>query len=246
MSLEEASFDSWIKFYRRDEHSINSQISYYVKGLVVSAMLDLEIRGRTKGAKSFDDVLRYLWETHASKGAGVPEDGVQPAVEAVAGSAFQDFFDRYIRGTAEIDYNSFLKHAGMRLVTEVKKDDARLDPAQAGAWLGASITDANGQAVVQNVMEDSPAWRAGLNAGDQVVALDGFRVTAAALPERLADRRAGDTVALTVFRRDELRTIKVVLGARPADTYKIEKVPEPGPAKVGKEGAGKKASKPAP
>jgi predicted metalloprotease with PDZ domain len=224
MSLEEASFDAWIKYYRRNEHSVNSQISYYQKGALVSAMLDLEIASRTGGKKSLDDVMRYLWTNYGAKDVGIPEDKVQPAVEAAIGGGFGDFFDKYVRGTANIDYDAFLKSAGLRLVREVKKDDARLDPTKLGAWLGATVADAEGKTVVRAVLEDSPAWKGGLNTDDQLLALDGGRVTAATLPDRLADRSPGDEVTLTIFRRDALRTLKIVLGERPPDTYKIEKI----------------------
>jgi predicted metalloprotease with PDZ domain len=60
-SLEEASFDAWIKYYRQDENSINNQISYYDKGEIVNFLLDLEIRRASGGAKSLDDVMRHLY-----------------------------------------------------------------------------------------------------------------------------------------------------------------------------------------
>jgi predicted metalloprotease with PDZ domain len=224
MSLEESSFSAWIKYYRQNEHSVNSQVSYYTKGSVVTAMLDLEIRGRTKGAKSFDDVLRFLWDSYAAKGRGVPEDAVEPAVEAVAGSSFREFFDRYVRGTDDIPYDRFLAHAGRRLVAEVPEDETRVTPSRKGAWLGANVADANGRTVVSSVLDGSPAWRAGLNAGDELLALDNARTTAASLADRLADRAPGETVTLTVFRRDELRSFTATLAARPPETYKIEKI----------------------
>jgi predicted metalloprotease with PDZ domain len=60
-TVEESSFDSWIKYYRQDENSINSQVSYYDKGALLGLLLDLEIRKRSNGAKSLDDVMRYLY-----------------------------------------------------------------------------------------------------------------------------------------------------------------------------------------
>jgi predicted metalloprotease with PDZ domain len=224
MSLEESSFDAWIKYYRQNEHSVNSQVSYYTKGAVVSAMLDLAIRGRTKGAKSLDDVLRYLWATYTKRGQGVPEDALEPAVEAVAGPSFREFFDRYVRGTAEIPYDDFLGYAGRRLVAEVPKDESRVDPSRGGAWLGANVSDSGGRTVVSSVLEDSPAWRAGLNAGDELLAVDGVRATAASIGDRLSDHAPGDRVTLTVFRRDDLRTLTATLAERPPESYKIEKI----------------------
>ena len=44
--LLESSFDAWIKLYRPDANSANSQISYYLKGEMVSLVLDLFIRSR--------------------------------------------------------------------------------------------------------------------------------------------------------------------------------------------------------
>ncbi len=58
MSAEEASFDTWIKYYRQDENSVNSQVDYYDKGSIIGLLLDLEIRKLNKGIKSLDDVMR--------------------------------------------------------------------------------------------------------------------------------------------------------------------------------------------
>ena len=68
MSAEEASFNSWIKEYRPDENSVNSQISYYDKGELLGLLLDLEIRRRTNSAKSLDDVMRTLYANFFEKG----------------------------------------------------------------------------------------------------------------------------------------------------------------------------------
>ena len=220
-SIEEASFDAWIKFYRQNEHSATSQVSYYLKGMVVTAMLDLEIQGRTRGAKSFDDVLRNLWTTYGKRGVPVPEDGIEPAVEAAAGSDFTAVFDALVRGRADIDYNAFLVHAGRKLIAEASKNDDRITPAP-GAWLGATLGDSGGRTIVSSIVEGSPAWDAGLSAGDDLLAMDGFKVTASSIDSLLSDRAQGDNVRLTLFRREKLIEITVRLAARPADTYKIE------------------------
>jgi len=66
-SAEESSFDTWIKFYRQDENSINSQVSYYDKGAILGLLLDLEIRKGSGGAKSLDEVMRYLYNEYFKK-----------------------------------------------------------------------------------------------------------------------------------------------------------------------------------
>jgi predicted metalloprotease with PDZ domain len=221
MSLEEASFDTWVKYYRANEHAVNSQVSYYTKGAVVCAMLDAELRAAPQGPRKLDDVVKLLWERYGSRGVGVPEDAVEAAFVEVGGPAMAEWFDRYVRGTGEIDYDRHLARLGWRLKKEPPKTDSRVSPAP-GGWLGAQVTNENGRAMVKSVLEGSPAWTAGLNTGDELLALDGWRVTADSLAERLADRRPGTAVLLTVFRRDELRSIRVVLDELPAEKYMIE------------------------
>src|SRR5205085_11093688 len=96
-SLSQASFDAWIKQYRPDESTANTTVSYYLKGSVVGFLLDLELRRRSGGARSLDDLVRTLFEKHG-KAPGLPEDGVEnAAVELLGGeSGLRDWFDRAI------------------------------------------------------------------------------------------------------------------------------------------------------
>ena len=84
-SLEESSFDAWIKLYRPDENSVNSTISYYLKGGVVALLLDLEIRSRTDGQRTLDDVMRLLWTRFGKIDRGFADGSVQALVEEASG-----------------------------------------------------------------------------------------------------------------------------------------------------------------
>ena len=90
-SVEESSFDSWIKYYRQDENSVNSQISYYDKGAILGLLLDLEIRKRSNGAKSLDDVMRYLYAEFFKKDRNYAPLDFQKACELMAGSSLEEF-----------------------------------------------------------------------------------------------------------------------------------------------------------
>ena len=116
-SVEESSFDSWIKYYRQDENSVNSQISYYDKGAILGLLLDLEIRKRSNGAKSLDDVMRYLYAEFFKKDRNYAPADFQKACELMAGSSLEEFFSRFVRGKEELDYNAALEAAGLRLET---------------------------------------------------------------------------------------------------------------------------------
>jgi predicted metalloprotease with PDZ domain len=105
--------------------------------------------------------------------------------------------------------------------TPPRPDDGRPD----AGWLGVEL--APGQKLdVQSVQEGSPAHKAGLYAGDEIVAEDGFRVDRGALWDRLCERGAGGKLRLTVFRRDELVDVSVVLGEPQQDAIWLEPAPD--------------------
>jgi predicted metalloprotease with PDZ domain len=244
-SAEEASFDAWVKYYRPDENTVNSAVSYYDKGALVGFLLDLEIRRRSDGKRSLDDVMRALYEEFAKKGRNYTPADFQRTAERAAGGSLEEFFRRNVRGREELDYDAALAWAGLRLDTS---STAAGRPAADAAFLGATFaadgeqvvgrTAAPGSLVVKTVPAGTPAYEQGLSAGDEVVAVDGFRAgrdTATKdwgraardfLDARVADKRPGDQLTLTVFRGDELRTFNVRLGGRPAASYRI--VPLPG------------------
>lgn len=224
-SLEQSSFDAWIKLYRPDENTHNSSISYYLKGALVGLLLDLEIRRRTGGARSLDDVVRLLFERYQRDGASFPEQGgYQAAVEQVAESSFADFFGSYVAGTDELDYAGALGCAGLQLSWGYEKAP---EDGGAPAWLGLITRSESGRLKVTQARADGPAYAAGIYAGDELLALDGFRLDEERLKARLAERRPGDGVTLTLFRRDELLHLPVTLAAAPHDTLTIEQVAEP-------------------
>src|SRR5207253_8165890 len=112
-SLEEASFDAWIKLYRPDENTVNSTISYYLKGGLVCLLLDLDIRTRTHGARSLDDVMRLLWRRFGQSGEGFDDKDVQALFEEAAGVPLGDFFDHHVRGLKDADPAPFFESVGL-------------------------------------------------------------------------------------------------------------------------------------
>jgi predicted metalloprotease with PDZ domain len=227
-SLETSSFDAWIKFYRPDENTVNSAISYYLKGELVALLLDLEIRRRTGGARSLDDVQRYVYEQYPISGPGFPEDdGYRAAIEAVVGpdaGTFADMFARYIAGTDELDYDRALEYVGLRLDWGYKNEPVG---EQAPAWFGAQLKTSHGVTTVASARADGPAYAAGIYAGDELLALDGFRISEETFTARLAERKPGACVTISLFRRDELLHIPVTLAAAPHDKLTIVPIEEP-------------------
>ncbi|HEX8069245.1 MAG TPA: PDZ domain-containing protein [Pyrinomonadaceae bacterium] len=227
VSVEESSFDAWIKQYRPDENQINSTVSYYDKGAILGALLDLEIRRRSNGARALDDVLRHLYTEFYKRERNYTPEDFQRVCEQMAGASLDDFFSRYVRGREELDYERAFGPVGLQLLTAATRPDGSPPPPR--AHFGANLRQDNDRLVVTSVPSDTPAYAQGINAGDQIVALDGQRATLAFFNARLDERQPGDEIALTVFRGEDLRAFKIKLGARPDENYRLVPVKNPTP-----------------
>ena len=113
-TVAESSFDAWTKYYRQDENSPNAIVSYYGKGSLVALCLDLLIRGKTRGRKSLDDVMRALWRRHGLSGIGVEEDGVERVAEEVTGLELRAYFDAWLRSTRDLPLPELLAAHGVK------------------------------------------------------------------------------------------------------------------------------------
>lgn len=232
-SAEMASFDTWIRFYRPDENSVNVAESYYRRGALLGLALDLTLRRATSGRRGLDDVFRRLFRSHAAKGRGYPPGAVEDAAVRVAGSrpAVRVFFDRYVRGTGTPDLARLLKVAGLRLREVPESEEGGTDAVRppVRADFGWTAKAENGRIVVTEVLAGGPAQQGGVNAGDVLVAVDGFRASEETVARLEKERKPGSTVVVTVFRRDLLETHRVRLGRRRASTWKIDVEPEAPP-----------------
>lgn len=210
-SVESASFDSWIKYYRPDENAVNNQISYYDKGEIVNMMLDLTIRASSGGTKSLDDVMRHLYTEFFKKGKNYTPADYQKACETMAGKSLDDFFSKYVRGVAEIDYNAFANPFGLNLNMKT--------PNASKAYIGADTAEANGVLSIRSLSAGTPAYDQGLNTGDQIVAIDGYRASTQFMTSYLNEKKPNDKVKITIFRFDKLRDIDLVLGSDKRQEY---------------------------
>src|SRR4029078_6309399 len=170
-SAEMASFDAWIKYYRPDENSNNTSISYYTKGTVIAFLLDAKIRKATNGAKSLDDVMRLAYEKFSGPRGYTPEQ-FRAVIEQVAGRNLQGFWASTVEGTSELDYAEALDAFGLRFKAPAQQPGDR--PSRPG--LGVTTRNDNGRLLIAQVQRGSPADVAGLNVDDEILAIDDFRV----------------------------------------------------------------------
>ena len=220
-SIAEASFDAWVKFYRPDENTTNAQVNYYTKGSLVALALDLQIRLHSEGQSSLDDAMLLLWKRYGSTDdAGSDEKGftqtdVKTLLEEVSGLDLGDFYSRFVHGTDELDLAPALEQFGITTSSLSK----------GAASLNMRVKRHVNDIVIANVYDGGAAHRAGLSAGDVLVAIDGIRIPAdsapSALEQLLGRYAAGDVVKVHVFRRDELMALHATLATDDDPQYAL-------------------------
>ena len=226
-SVAESSFDAWTKFYRQDENAPNAIVSYYSKGSLVALCLDLLVRQHSKGRRSLDHVMRALWKRYGRNLVGVPEGGIQHIAEQVSGANLDRFFHSAVYGTADLPLSRLLNQVGVELqLRPAESMSDRGGRAGTGKTGSASKradlhirTRTNGNEVrITHVLDGGSAQRAGLSAGDVIVAVGALRVTGSNFETLLAQYQAGEQIRLHAFRRDELLQFDVQLTAPARDT----------------------------
>ncbi len=223
-SLEEASRLAWIGYYRLQEENPNRSISYYQKGLLVSMLLDLDLRERSEGRRSLDDVLKLLWKEYGAVGRPIEEEEVPAIVERATGLSIDDFHRRYIAGTEELDLDRYARLAGLTFGPAPKKREPE-DDEEPGD-LGADWQILEGRVRLRYVRDGGPAQLAGLAPGDELVAYDGVRVAAADFDKLRSRFPAGTEATISFFRRGYLTTRTLTFGAPPPEKYRFEPLAE--------------------
>jgi predicted metalloprotease with PDZ domain len=215
-SVAEASFDAWIKYYRSDENTPNATISYYAKGALVALALDLSLRQGGQG--SLDAVMRHLWSSSA--GGGIGEADIVRALQRSSGRALDAELAAWVHGTDELPLQPLLAAAGVAWQAE---------SGDLAAELGLRVSEAALSGIhVRSVLRGSAAEQAGVSAGDELLAADGWRL------RRLDDARgwlpAGQGFALTLVRDQRLLTLQMPPHAPRATAVQLRLEDAPGPA----------------
>jgi predicted metalloprotease with PDZ domain len=222
-SLHESSFDAWIKFYRRDENTPNTGVSYYVKGAVVAFLLDAKIRHATGDRKSLDDVLRTAYERYSGP-QGFTTGEFRQVAQEIAGTDLSAWFTRALDTTEELDYAEALDWFGLRFAKDEKKNSNGGKGAR--AWLGLSTRNDGGRLVVTQVKRGTPGYEAGFNVGDEILAIGNHRVSPDQWSRRMEFFQPGDKVSVLIARRDLLERVEATFGQEPPRQWAIEANPE--------------------
>jgi len=229
-SVADSSFDAWTKFYRQDENAPNAIVSYYTKGSLIALALDLTMRKITANEKSLDDLMLMLWQRYGKAGIGVPEEAIEQHAEEIIGCELGAFFQKYLYGTDDLPLAELLLNVGVEFVlrpAESSKDKGgkasqkSYQNLQQRAELGVRTIADNGSLKIGTVFDDGSAIKAGLAAGDVLVAVDGLKVEGDNLETLLQQYKPGEQVDVHLFRRDELMLFTVELQSPAMDTIEL-------------------------
>ena len=257
-SLTEASFDTWIKFYRPDENSNNTRVSYYAKGTVAAFLLDARIRTVTKGRRSLDDVMRKMYEEYAD--SGYTQENFRETASEVAGVDLSQWFEKAIDSTEELDFSEVgvlgvevadlasasndsepevaVKKEEANNATEDEDDD---DQAESDAqivsadkpskpdpkpWVGVGGTASGDSMIVSSVAPNSPAYKAGIQTDDELIAVNDFRLDGR-ISGRLKQFEIGEPLEILLSRRGELLRIEVTPEAKTKFDWTLKFAKEP-------------------
>ena len=201
----------------------NTAISYYPKGELVGMVLDLLIRGRSKGKVSLDDVMRAMYDEFYLKssnnsyylhGRGYQPEDLERVASRVAGNDLSEFFKLHVFDTATLPYEEAFRPVGLQVTRNPMKE-----PFNAGLSLQFDNPRAP---MIENVRNNSPAENAGLQSGDEIVNVAGVSVTRNSWLPTLAKYKTGQSIPITVKRNRRTIKANIVLGEPERFEWRIE------------------------
>ena len=224
-SAELASFDTWIKQYKPDANKVNSTISYYRKGALIGLVSDMEIRRRTKNQASLDTVMREMYARYGPGGTaqgGYPPGALENIVESTAGQDVRKVVEDLLKTTGDPDIDRALDWYGL----ELQRTQSLPNWEQAPGGIGVKWEISGYALRAEHVVLGHPGAIAGVLPGDELLAIDGLRVTTENHLQRLQKLHPDEQVELTLVRHGRLINLSLTTGTEVPDSYAI--VPKPG------------------
>lgn len=208
-TLEQSSFNAWIKLYRPDENSKNSSVSYYLKGgLVFTVLHSLLVQ---KGS-SIDDFLRALWSDYKHRPeTGVTREDVYRMVSEIGGDDVLQKFSTMVETTQDIDFDSAFRAMGCELRYSENQQP----------WIGADFEYSGERVFVKNVVLDSPAHKGGLNSNDEIIFLNGLRFEKSDADKLPSFLLLDQPYELIVSRLNKLTRVEVIPSRAPRQLREI-------------------------
>lgn len=211
-----ASQEAWIKYYRQNENSENTQVNYYTQGSVIALLLDLLIIHHSGARYCLDDVMREAYlRFYVNRNTGYTEEEFRAVLEQFAGISLIDFYGKYIFGTEELPIAETLALAGLKAETSQEAD-----PELQAGWT------INANNIVTAIRRDSAAEKAGIYVGSEMLAIDGYRYQAGLFSEIYAAHAIGDTITCISAFKGIIKQHTLVLTPTDRQKWHLQKMSE--------------------
>ncbi|MCH1928817.1 PDZ domain-containing protein [Shewanella sp. A25] len=218
-SVAEASAGEWSS--TGGDYAINHSVNIYSEGYLASLALDFALLKDTKLAHSYRDVHRRLYNEHRVPN-GYSVSDVQQILKDLSGKDYAPWWQAHVNSPLSLDFKNLLAQAG--LVLSYGKD------AKTEAFTGMTLSSEHDSLELSQVLRDGPAWKSGITAGDEIIAINDLRVTAKGFDKRIQDFKAGDTINVTLFSNDKIKQVALTLGSKQSGKLELK-----GDAKASKE-----------
>jgi predicted metalloprotease with PDZ domain len=189
-SVAAASFDAWIKYYKPDENTPNTTVSYYTKGAMIAMCFDLKLRAHNS---SLDAVMRELFKRSA--GGPITEDDFKTVLHDLSNKAWDTEILEWVHGLEDPPYATLLQSQGIKV-------EAAPDSLQ--QQLGLRLDDSKPGVHIKIVLADGLAAKAGFAPGDEWLGV--------IVPDVNSSPRRSSTQQTTTWRIQKIDDLMMLLG----------------------------------
>jgi predicted metalloprotease with PDZ domain len=216
-SLANSSLTSWIKYYRQDANSPNALVSYYIKGALLGAFLDITIRNKTKGKNSLDDVLRGLYNKWCSDGLGVQDENFIKLIQNFVACDITKEINQFVYTTKPLPLKKLFASVGLELIELINRAFSEVGLVVENNQqiptpkfeLGAKLSQQAIGFKVITVYNNSLASKLGLCPDDLLIAINGIKLTD--INRQLAELSLSAPLEIAYFRREVLHSVTKTL-----------------------------------
>ncbi|MDX3774053.1 PDZ domain-containing protein [Chromatiaceae bacterium AAb-1] len=209
-SLQDSSFNAWTKFYKQDENAVNAVVSYYAKGALLALCLDGALRQQRY---SLDWLIQQMWQQYLN--TGTDDDSIFLILSNAGFNALAEAVRLWVTEPVMLPLSEMLPVLGIELTFRTAEHQEDLSgPAKTAdsiSSLGALYKSSAQGIQLTHIHHDGAAHQAGLMAGDQLLAIAGYKITESSLQPLLRRLPAGSVQPVYFFRKDRLLTASLLL-----------------------------------
>jgi len=216
-SVADSSFNAWTKYYKQDENAVNAVVSYYTKGSLIALCLDAVLRSK---GKTLDALMQLAWRSYGEPALGSSEQQFIQLCADYAGKETATELYSWVHGTSALPLAELLPSLGLNTAKRQQEHSKDLSGSKAPAYpvraFGAAFNATTEGLKITNVPLNSVAYKAGLMAQDQLIAINAVKATEQNFWRQLNQTQVGSVLTLHVFRKQRLVQLSMPVELAPA------------------------------